>query len=227
MKRQIKKVGWMVVVAVSFLMILDGYTGTAQAEKYTKDKIEKIKNWKEFCNSVPFWEKGLEVPANSVYKKLGFEPVAATQIMKKTVKKTDLDNRYHKIKNTNGWLFIDARAKKDRNVGTIRRSIDITSDYSFEAAKKKNPKLTNSDKSFSLNEFRDEKTFLTLLNKKYKFEYKKVSDIKKQIALFCNGRKCHRSTWGACRLRAMGYEPMVKIMLGGYPEWTENGLPTN
>ena len=223
-----KKATLLSFVGTCFLL----FGSSTFAKEYKAGDLTSFKDWKSFCESVPFWQKGLEVPGNEVYKKFGFEPINANAIMKKNGNKTVLDNRFHYKKNKNGWLFIDARSKPDRSAGTIRRSVSITSDYSFEKNKEKNPKLAESDASRKLNEFRDESTFLALLNDGFKLgkakkTYNKIADIDKEIVLFCNGKKCHRSTWGACMLRTLGYKKPVKIMLGGFPEWKDAGLPTN
>jgi rhodanese-related sulfurtransferase len=48
-----------------------------------------------------------------------------------------------------------------------------------------------------------------------------------RFIVFCNGRKCHRSTFGACKLRDMGIpRENVYVMLGGFPEWKDAGYPT-
>ncbi len=48
-----------------------------------------------------------------------------------------------------------------------------------------------------------------------------------KFIIYCNGKKCHRSSYGACLLRTKIGVPAknVYLMLGGFPEWKAAGYP--
>ncbi len=159
----------------------------------------------EFCSEVPNWPRGRLVPNHSEYLDAHVgTPVDANFSKSKYQKK--------------GWVIIDARGQKDRAIGKIPKTVMMTSDY-------KNPSLNEiTEQNFTrkitmyINKYEknDNSPSLDELRNDYKY------------IVFCNGKKCHRSSYGACQLRMDIGIPKenVFLMLGGYPEWKEAGYPT-
>ena len=159
----------------------------------------------EFCSEVPKWPRGQLVPDYSEYIDANVgTPVDAGFAKSKYRKK--------------GWAIIDARGQKDRAVGKIPKTVVMTADY------------TNID----LNEITVEN-----FTRKVSTYIQKIEKIQQPISLeelrndykyiiFCNGKKCHRSSYGACLMRMeIGIpEENMFLMLGGYPEWKSAGYPT-
>jgi len=157
----------------------------------------------KFCKEVPNWPKGQEVPPDASYKGIA-KPVdgAFTKDKWDKMKKGD--------KSAGKWLIIDARSKPDRSVGKVPKAALITADY----------------KDDSKNEFKDS-ILVKKINKKLKTKYASVKDMTDvNLIVFCNGKKCHRSSFGACQLRKLGLKvDQVHVMLGGFPEWKDRGYP--
>ena len=166
--------------------------------------ISEAKSLSEFCSEVPEWPRGQEVPADSVYLSAHVGTPVDVNFMK---------SKYRK----EGWVLIDARGQKDRAVGKIPKTVMMTSDY-------KNPMLNEITMENFINKVtkhikkqnkKDNNPLLAELRHDYKY------------IIFCNGKKCHRSSYGACLLRKnIGIpEENLFIMLGGYPEWKASGYP--
>ncbi len=159
----------------------------------------------EFCSEVPKWPRGQLVPGNSEYLDADIGTPVDVAFTK---------SKYRK----KGWVIIDVRGQKDRATGKIPKTVMMTADYihaelneitSDNFTKKITrylKKIEKLDHSLSLEELRN--------------DYKYI--------IFCNGKKCHRSSYGACLLRMDIGVPAenVFLMLGGYPEWKEAGYPT-
>lgn len=168
------------------------------------------KDWKTFCKDVPVWPKGSEVPADAEYKDLATPVDGKFAKEKWDYMKKRKGSLAAKGPNSRSWVIIDARSGKDRSVGKIPKSALITADY----------------KDSSNNQFDD--SFVTKkVNKLLKSKYASVKDMKDvNFIVFCNGKKCHRSSFGACELRRLGVErDNTFIMLGGFPEWKDRGYP--
>ena len=167
--------------------------------------ISQATSLSEFCSEIPKWPRGQVVPDYTEY----LDAHVGTPIDADFVK-----SKYQ----TKGWVIIDARGQKDRAVGKIPKTVTMTSDYI-------NPEL---------NEITEE-NFIRLVNK-YLKKYEKINHLPSseelkndyKYIIFCNGKKCHRSSYGACQLRMqLGIpEENIFLMLGGYPEWKEAGYPT-
>jgi rhodanese-related sulfurtransferase len=158
----------------------------------------------EFCDKVAAWPLGQLVPDYKHY----IDATVGTPIEPDFMK-----SKY----SSKGWVFIDARGQDDRSVGKIPKTVLMTADY-------RDPKL---------NELTPD-NFATKVNK----YLKKYQGLNKQLSIealandfkfiiYCNGKKCHRSSYGACLLRTkIGVpEDNVFIMLGGFPEWKAAGYP--
>ena len=158
----------------------------------------------EFCKEVPKWPRGQLVPEYSEY----LDADVGTPVEADFTK-----SRYRK----KGWVIIDARGQKDRAVGKIPKTVLMTADY-------KDPALNEiTQENFS-------KKITKYLKKQEKIDHQPSMDELRndyKYVIFCNGKKCHRSSYGACLLRMdIGIpEENVFIMLGGYPEWKEAGYP--
>ena len=115
-------------------------------------------------------------------------------------------------------MVIDARDYNARKAsGKISGAFLITSDYGDPTK----------------NEFNEKTIFKKFNSKKFKKNLKKrsiagvtkVSELGQiKYVLFCNGFKCHRSSWAACQLRNYGvpYEN-ITINLGGFSELKDSG----
>ncbi len=159
----------------------------------------------EFCSEIPKWPRGQLAPNDAEYldAKIG-TPVDAVFTKSKYRKK--------------GWVIIDSRGQKDRATGKIPKSVMMTADYT-------NPEMNE----ITSNNFTEKIT-------RYLKRYEKIDHSPSleelrnnyKYIVFCNGRKCHRSSYGACLLRIdIGVpEENVFLMLGGYPEWKKAGYPT-
>jgi len=159
----------------------------------------------EFCSEIPDWPRGQLVPNHSEYLDAHVG--------------TPVDATFAKSKyRTKGWVIIDARGQKDRSVGKIPKTVMMTSDYV-------NPALNEiSEENFT-------KTITAYLKKYEKINHSpSLEELKNdyKYIIFCNGKRCHRSSYGACQLRMnIGIsEENVFLMLGGYPEWKGAGYPT-
>ena len=182
------------------------------------------KDSENFCHGIKKWPKKAPILAPGQGKGL---------------QETDLQKHFNTIdvgsalKNhmQKGFIFVDTRKHSDRKVGQIPYSLKITA----------NPKDTT--KKGSANEF-SEKTLLKKINKLAKKiakknkkggnidlglagSYSSVSDLKDlQFIIFCNGRKCHRSSFGGCELLRLGVNKKnIHIMLDGYPGWSAANGP--
>ena len=115
-------------------------------------------------------------------------------------------------------MIIDARGQKDRAVGKIPKTVMMTSDYNDQSLNEITLENFTSKvtKYLKKHEKIDNSPSLETLSNDYKY------------IIFCNGKKCHRSSYGACQLRMnIGIpEENIFLMLGGYPEWKEAGYPT-
>jgi rhodanese-related sulfurtransferase len=116
-----------------------------------------------------------------------------------------------------GWVIIDARGQKDRAIGKIPKTVYMAADYI-------DPALNE----FTLENFTKKVT--AYLKKQEKIDHlPSLNELRNdyKYVIFCNGMKCHRSSYGACLLRMeIGIpEESVFIMLGGYSEWKEAGYP--
>jgi rhodanese-related sulfurtransferase len=158
----------------------------------------------EFCSEVPKWPRGQAVPSSREYLNAHVGTPVEVDFMK---------SRYRK----KGWVLIDARGQKDRATGKIPKTVLMTSDYN-------NPELNEITLENFVNKVSrhikkqdklDNSPSLEELRSDYKY------------IIFCNGRKCHRSSAGACTLRMdIGIpEENLFLMLGGYPEWKAAGYP--
>jgi len=158
---------------------------------------------KSFCAGVPSWAKGADVR-----KSPGLSAYTENQVGKPVDAKFGID----KLKKE-GWVVIDARDKGARKAsGKISGALLVTADY----------------KNKSKNEFEIDPFLKLFKKKKFKKHLKKrkIAPVKSKTDLknfnyvvFCNGFKCHRSSFGACKLREHGV-PMEKvhILLGGFDE---------
>lgn len=173
-----------------------------------KEFLTRFGNSRESFCKVKDWESGINTKKEvgvELYKKLKIAKPIEGRIALKKIKK-------------DGWIIVDARDKEARRAtGKITGTILLTSDYNKDAE----------------NEFSKEKILKKLANKKNKKiltrneikNVKKLSDLKNiNYILFCNGYKCHRSTWGACQLREYGvpYEN-IHIVLGGFSQLKDHG----
>ena len=167
--------------------------------------ISQAASLSEFCSEIPNWPRGQLVPDHSEY----LDAHVGTPVDADFVK-----SKYRK----NGWVIIDARGQKDRTVGKIPKTVMMTSDYV----------------KHELNEITEENFIKIII--KYLTKYEKIDhspsfeELKTdyKYIVFCNGKKCHRSSYAACQLR-MDFnisEENVFLMLGGYPEWEAAGYPT-
>ena len=158
--------------------------------------------WTALCEEVPRWPKGQEVPPNETYQNLA-TPVdgAFVQGRWKVMKEGSSKEQ---------WVIIDTRSKPDRSVGKIPRAVLLTSDYH----------------DVQKHEIKDAK-LIKKVNKRLKKQYASIQGMQDvRFILFCNGRKCHRSSFAACELRRMGVpKDHIFVMLGGFPEWKSRGFP--
>ena len=158
----------------------------------------------EFCSEVPKWPRGQLVPEYSEY----LDADVGTPV------EADFTKRQYRKK---GWVIIDAKGQKDRAVGKIPKTVLMTADYKDPALNEITPENFSKKitKYLKTHEKIDHQPSMDELRNNYKY------------VIFCNGKKCHRSSYGACLLRmVIGVpEKNVFIMLGGYPEWKEAGYP--
>ena len=109
-------------------------------------------------------------------------------------------NEIKKYKNE-GWVLIDARNKASRKAtGSFDGAVYIESNHHDASADKFN-----------------EKFLLKRLGKHFGNKSITMDDLKsKEIVLFCNGYKCYRSSWAACKLRDLGFnKDKVRVVLDG------------
>ncbi|OUR97420.1 hypothetical protein A9Q84_13930 [Halobacteriovorax marinus] len=161
----------------------------------------------QFCK-VKNWEKGLNTK-----KEVG------VKLFNKLRVATPIEGKFaiEKLKKEN-WIVIDARDKEARRAtGVVSGTILLTSDYNKKSenefsrdlilkvmSKRKNKKILKNNKINEINEISD------------------LNNIK--MILFCNGYKCHRSTWGACQLREYGVPfENIFIVLGGFSQLKDQG----
>lgn len=117
-----------------------------------------------------------------------------------------------------GWVIIDVRGQKDRAVGKIPKTVMMTTDHA-------NPALNETTEENFIEK-------VTMYLKKYeKINHSpSLEELRNnyKYIIFCNGKTCHRSSYGACLLRMnIGIpEENLFLMLGGYPEWKAAGYPT-
>jgi len=171
---------------------------------FMMSSISQATTLSEFCSEIPKWPRGQLVPDYSEY----LDAQVGTPVDASFAK-----SKYRKKR----WVIIDARGQKDRAVGKIPKTVMMTSDYT----------------NLSLNEINEEN--FTRKITAYLKKYEKINhspsleDLKNdyKYIIFCNGKKCHRSSHGACQLRMdIGVpEENLYIMLGGYPEWETAGYP--
>jgi rhodanese-related sulfurtransferase len=154
----------------------------------------------KFCAEIPTWPPGSEVPSNDKYLAANIGKPVDAKFVAEHYKKSD-------------WVLIDARADSDRAIGKIPGAVLATSD-SKDASKHEFTKEILEQK---LGEYFQAKGAPVT----------SFDDLKsKKIALFCNGRKCHRSSHAACELVKLGFSPdNIFLLLGGFPEWKDAGLP--
>ncbi len=182
---------------LTYLTLALGLSSVGYAEgEGKKEEAPKVvdASYEPFCKKIPEWPKGSDVPSDSEYKVNNVGTPITAQFAKSKWKQPD-------------WLIIDTRGKQDRALGKIGKTVLLTADYKNE---KKNEiteeKLTKKIKRLTKND-----------------NFKTWDDIKNSnlnFIVFCNGKKCHRSSFAACELRRKGIpEDRVYLMLGGYPEW--------
>ena len=154
-------------------------------------------DYKSFCSGVAGWEAGKEIPPAAEYSSLAKAIVSAKEASE--------------LAAAPDVAFIDARSEEDRKSGRIPHTLAIVSD----------------SKAPAKHQFSDEKMVVEKLNKHFNTKYQSIAEFKKEkIVLFCNGTKCHRSTFAACSLRNMGFpQDHLYLMLGGFGEWKTAGLP--
>jgi len=159
----------------------------------------------EFCSEVPKWPRGQLVPDYSEYLDANLGTPVDADFAK---------SKYRSI----GWVIIDARGQKDRAIGKIPKTIVMTADYT-------NPDLNE----ITVENFTEK--VIAYLQKYMKIQHTpSLEELRKdyKYIIFCNGKKCHRSSYGACLMRMNIGIPKenVFLMLGGYPEWKSAGYPT-
>jgi hypothetical protein len=164
-------------------------------------KNKRINQFDNFCSGVSTWPKGQDVrekPGIKVYK--------AQNIGNITDAEFTLDKLYK-----DGWLVIDARDKATRRTtGKVVGSLSLVSDYN--SIEKNQFELKNLLRKFSSKKFNKH-----LLKRKLEKveEAKDLREIK--FILFCNGFKCHRSSFAACKLREYGVPfENIYLNLGGF-----------
>ena len=196
-------------ILLSFLMgATQSFADKKAATKPAMKKVKGVQPFNNFCYGggnevgVAKWPKGSKVPEDKKYTDNHVGTPRTPQFA------------FSKYSKPN-WIIVDARSKKDRGVGVIPKTISITADYNDP----------------SKNEFKKAKILKKVnrfLNRK-KTTYKTFEDMAKNVnfIVFCNGVKCHRSSFGACKLREFGVKmEKVNLMLGGFPAWKEQkGYP--
>ena len=176
----------------------------------------------KFCNGIKDWPKK--------------SPIQAPGASSEGLQESDLQKHFNTIAvsdaltkhMTKGFVFVDTRKAKDRKVGQIPFAINIT-------ANAKDTKKKGSANEFSKNTLLKKLNKLSEKAKKkgklqdmgLKEEYKSVTDAKDiNFIVFCNGRKCHRSSFGGCELLRLGIDKSkVHVMLDGYPGWLDANGP--
>ena len=157
-----------------------------------------------FCDQIPAWPQGQLVPD---YKSFVDATVGTP------VEPDFMKSKYR----TKGWVFIDARGQEDRSVGKIPKTVLLTADYRDPKLNELTPENFLSKVNKHLKKYQNVGKFLSIeeLANNYKF------------IIYCNGKKCHRSSYGACLLRTKIGVPAknVYLMLGGFPEWKAAGYP--
>ncbi len=167
--------------------------------------ISQAKPLSEFCSEIPKWPRGQLVPDYSEYLDAHVgTPVDASFTKSKYRKK--------------GWVIIDTRGQKDRAVGKIPKTVMMSTDYTNPALNEIT--VENFTRKITKHLKKHEKISYSPSLEELRNDYKYI--------IFCNGKKCHRSSYGACLLRMnIGIpEENLFLMLGGYPEWKEAGYPT-
>lgn len=165
----------------------------------------------KFCKDVPLWPKGQDVR-----KVPGLGAYSVSSVG------TPVDAKFgiEKLK-ASGWLVIDARDKATRETtGRVIGALQIVSDYKV----KKDNEFTTKKLLKSLSSRRSLKHF-----KKRSMKPVQISEDLKAIkyVLFCNGFKCHRSSFAACQLRKMGVPfENIHLLLGGFDELKSAGAKT-
>lgn len=154
----------------------------------------------EFCK-VSGWEKGLHTKNDigyDFYKKLKVANPVTAEFANGKLKE-------------NGWIVVDARDKGARKAsGKVSGALLVTADYH-------NNKKNEFSKNTLLKKF-SKKKFKKHLKKRGLASVGELADLNNMnYVLFCNGFKCHRSTWAACQLRKHGVPfEKVNIALGGF-----------
>lgn len=183
-------------INIIFLFLFSITSSFVQAE--TK---EQKSDFVKFCSKVPTWPKGQDVrekPGMTAYKK--------HTIGNTTDAKFTLDKLYK-----DGWLVIDARDKATRRTtGKVVGTLTLVSDYNSVEKNQFNLKTL-------LRKFKTRK-FIKHLSKRKIEDIESIESLRKiKFVLFCNGFKCHRSSFAACKLREFGVPfENVYLNLGGF-----------
>lgn len=156
-------------------------------------------SWDRFCAEVPGWGDGQSVPVEAHY------------LASKVANSVDESFLLEKL-GQRDWIVIDTRASTDIVMGKIPKTYHLAADYLDKQKNEFNKKNLLEVIKMHQERFVDSKNASSVLNYNY--------------ALFCNGRKCHRSTWAACELRRMGVPfERIHIFFDGFPKWRERGFP--
>lgn len=119
------------------------------------------------------------------------------------------------------WMAIDARDQKTKNAtGLLSNTLSIVADPKSETK-------NHFTKKKLLHHFQRKKVKRYLKRRKIsKITTKKVFEETNYI-VFCNGFRCHRSSFAACQLRRMGVPSKnIYLGLGGFEGLKKNGAKT-
>lgn len=174
-----------------------------------------------FCSSVKNWPKKAEIVKPDSSK----DSFAKESNLNKVMNSIDIQKAKGKH-NSKNFVFVDARKKSDRKVGQIPFAIKITGNSSDTKKKGSANQFSTKKLLKEINKLakkirRKNKKSTEKLDLGLKDSYESINDLKNlNFIVFCNGRKCHRSTWGGCELLRLGIDPSkVHIMLEGFPGW--------
>jgi hypothetical protein len=165
-------------------------------------------SFEKICSQIKKWPKGQDVrkiPGLKAYSQHNIGTVVSGKFAMSKIRKKN-------------WIVIDARDRATKlATGLVANTIDIISDYQDDSLHEYKKNIIVSKLSTKKN-----KKFLKRREIKNILFFRDFKRIK--VILFCNGYKCHRSSFAACELRRMGfpYENLF-LSLGGYPELIEAG----
>lgn len=166
--------------------------------------------FEKVCKSIPNLQKGVDI--RTIIDEKKFQDI-------KLANPTDAKNVISKLKEKN-WLVIDTRDKNTRrSLGGISNTLYLVSDpYKLE-----------------LNQFTKKNILVLMAKNKTKKHLKNrhisnptdIDSLKNvHFIVFCNGYKCHSSTFAACQLRKFGIPfEKIYILLGGFDELVKAGAP--